>query len=82
MEEITKEFGKKFRLSTRQLEIGELLSTTTMKASEIAVLLKLGQSTVAFHRTMLYAKLGVTSRLELVNIWHTKINELKDKGKQ
>lgn len=59
-------FRVKYRLSRRETEIIRLIKDGVQN-KEIAEMLSLSQQTIETHRKNIHVKLGVTSRIELVN---------------
>lgn len=59
-------FRIKYRLSRRETEIISLIKEG-IQNKEIAEILSLSQQTIETHRKNIHVKLGVTSRIELVN---------------
>ncbi|HAH36571.1 MAG TPA: DNA-binding response regulator, partial [Algoriphagus sp.] len=62
-------FRDKYRLSRREIEIIKLIKEG-LTNKDIAEELGLSQSTVETHRKNIHNKLGVSSRVELVNKAH------------
>lgn len=80
MDDETRKLGAYFNLSARQLEIGHYLATTSLKMGEVAIKIGIAFTTLSFHRTMLYAKMGVNGRVALIHRWQQQLRQQQKKN--
>lgn len=71
---------KSLGLSAKQEEIRGYLCDTDLRMDEICAKVGVSRSTMSYHRTMLYAKLGVRSRVALIHKWQELLKEQSRSG--